>query len=79
MEQKVGQKLKKKKLWQRVVSVKIGILQKNFNTLFLSLNTTSDGSITKIEPFLGELGPKTPAQNSPIHRCFITTKTFENL
>ena len=44
--------------------MKIGIFQKIFNALFLSLNTTSDASLTKTEPFLDELGLK-KIQNGP--------------
>ena len=46
--------------------------------MFLSIRSTSGASFSKIEAFLGELGPKNP-QNSPIHGCSVALKTFENL
>ena len=50
--------------------------QKNFNTLFLSLTATSGASLTKIEPFLGELGPKTPRPKWPNSWMLHRTKNF---
>ena len=43
-----------------LLSLKIGISPRNFNTVFLSLRSTSGASFSKIGAILGQLGPKMP-------------------
>ena len=55
MGPKVGQKLKKNLNFDNVqFPWKLEFAETFWSTLFLSLNTTSGESFTKIEPYLGE-------------------------
>ena len=60
------------------LGLKIGISQRNFNTVFFFSRSASGASSMKIEAFLGELGPKTPPK-WPNSWLLHGTKTFENL